>query len=160
MEVTSRDGLVELLGASIGPDEARAAVDREADGLNLGRNLTTAEGYEVLRRVEDSGGPAGLAARIALRRLQRTSPVQASGQFRAVSPGEGPVDVAEIERLLAIGLGTPRARELVVQAMGLLGVAGRVLEREDAARVLDAIGDTNPSMASYARFAKVKILLR
>jgi len=158
MEVSSRDALVELLGASIGAAEARAAVDREADAMKLGRNLTTAEGFEVLRRVESAGGPPGLAARIALRRLQRSSPAQASGQYRAAS-NDGPVEVAEIERLLAIGLGAPKARELVHHAMAILGVAGEALDRDAAARLLDAIAETHPTMASYARFAKVKILL-
>lgn len=161
MEITSRDGIVALLGSSIGPEAARSAVDREADAMGFGNALTTLEGLDLLKRLEQAGGPSGLAARITLQRLERNASTQGSGQFRPSSIPEAPVRIAEIERILAVGVGEKKARELLHQALAFLGFAGEEgLTKENAVRALDVIEETQPSAASVARFAKVKIHLR
>lgn len=160
MNVMSRAAIAELLSSALGAEAARAAVEREATALGLGNALTTAEGLELLHRLEAGGGAPGLAAQIALQRLERSSSPHASGQFRPSGAPEAFVPVAEIQRLLAVGLGERKGGELLHQALALLGLVEAELSKADAVRVLDLIEETTPAAASVARFAKVRIHLK
>jgi hypothetical protein len=160
MDVSSRAAIAALLSSSLGSEAARAAVDREAAVLGFGNALTTLEGVELLHRLESGGGPAGLAARIVLQRLERSASGQSSGQFRPSSIPEAAIRVAEVQRLLAVGLGDKRAHDVLHQALALLGLSEDELSKADAVRVLDVIEETTPPAASVARFAKVRIHLK
>jgi hypothetical protein len=158
MEVTSLQAIVKLLGASLGEEAARTAVEAEARVSGLGQHLTTAEGVELLKRLESRGGPVGLAARLVLSKLGRFS-AKASGTFTAVAPADKIVTLGELERLLAIGLGGPRAHEVVQQAAAFLCVIGPEVTKDEALKLLDLIEETHPNASSAARFTKVKVLL-
>jgi hypothetical protein len=87
MEVESLDTVVELLSAALGDQMAREVVAREARALGLGNNVTGTEQFALLKRIEAIPGAPGLAARLALLRLQRSRPALSTmPPSAAVSP--------------------------------------------------------------------------
>jgi hypothetical protein len=167
MPVDSLETIVNLLASSLGDDAAREIVSREAGALGLGNNLTTDEALRLLGRIEASSGPASLAARLAIIRVRRSSsatmPRVAPAATDAPPPSpraEPIVLVAEIVELFAKSLGDEKARAVVDEALGRLGLTGPRLRRSDASKLLDIVSDGGGLPGSVARFAKVRFLLR
>jgi hypothetical protein len=162
LELRSVDAIIAQLEPVLGTVHATDLVRREAAAAGLGTHLTTEEALDLLHRIEALGGPAGLAARVARSRAERALTSEAATTaYRSVPPPPGDkVTVERITQLLGASLGHARAAELVAQVMGLAGMSGVDLARDDAVRLLDIIEQTHPHAASAARFAKVTILLR
>lgn len=174
MAIESVDALVAALTESLGEEQARAIVRREAAALGLGSHLTNAESLRLLRQIEALSGPAGLAARLLVVRLQRTrmsglmarttpdpnSPQAPASHTPVIETDGTRVPVSELAGLFAKSLGEPVAEELVKKAMARLGIAGDALTRKEAEAILDNIEALGGVAAAVARFAKVRFLLR
>lgn len=170
MTVETLESLVSALAGSIGEDQARAIVTREAARLGLSANLTPAERVRLLRHIEALSGPVGLAARLLLVRLERSLTSTASSTSsqhlepaRPPSPSQASPDrvpVVELVVLFSKSLGETVADDLVRRTMAKLKIAGESLSAKDAAAILDAIDLAGGVAGAVARFAKVRFLLR
>jgi hypothetical protein len=183
METDALDPIIELLAGSLGDDTARDIVRREAQAMGLGAIASDADRIELLRRIEAQSGPAGLAARLALMRLQRQRSL--SGKMPAVTNGAsggarqpdakhdtgpigsdkqadqaGRVSRAELVDLFAKSLGATSAEAIVKRAMLRTGLPGPTMTAKEATLVLDAIENDGGVGAAVARFAKVRFLLK
>lgn len=190
MLVNSIEELIETLAQSLGDQQARVVVSREAAALSYGPALSPAEAMVLLGKIETLNGTAGLAARLVRVRLERavtseakkpptapretvpreTSPRETGPhQVTAAAPKSAPlVAVVELEALFAKSLGDAAAKDVVHRAVVQLGLtpvasgasATPSIRREDASRLLDLIEGSGGVAAAVASFAKARFLLR
>lgn len=157
------DALIALLATSLGDDSARAIVTREARALSLEEPRTQEDFLLLLRAIERLGGTAGLAARLAITRIERGVPLLGAHakpvSLPAAASTAKPVAVSEIVRMLAQTLGDEQAAAAVTKGMSSLALKGPALRKDDAVHLLDAIVAEGGTVGTVARFAKVRLLL-
>ena len=162
--------IVELLKSSLGEGPAESLVLREAAQARLNNISSPADGLLLLRRIEALGGAAGLAAKLAIGRLQRGVPFaslsnseQASRATVAPTPAVNtrpPVQLKEIIGQLSRAIGDEKASDAVYQAMGELRIPGPTLSDPDVIRLLELLATRGGGVGTVARFAKVRFMLQ
>ncbi len=158
------DALISLLATSLGDESAKVIVTREARALKLEEPRTQEDFLLLLRAIERLGGTGGLAARLAITRIERGVPLLGAHASAASLPPAAanaakPIPVAEIVRMLAQTLGEEQASAVVTKAMHSLGLTGPGLRKDDAVHLLDTIVVEGGTVGTVARFAKVRLLL-
>lgn len=172
MTIETLESLVLALAGSVGEEQAREVVRREAARLGLSANLTPGERLKLLHEIESLSGPIGLAARLLVVRLARSrdlphaSGAASSTQLEAARPAPASaaagarVPVAELVELFSKSLGEIVAFDLVRSTMARLGISGDSLSPIEAETILDAIDASGGVAGAVARFAKVRFLLK
>jgi hypothetical protein len=170
MTIETLESLVLALAGSVGEEQAREVVRREAARLGLSANLTPGERLKLLHEIESLSGPVGLAARLLIVRLARSrdqpsaSGAASSTQLEAARPppsaASSRVPVAELVELFSKSLGEIVAFDLVRSTMARLGIVGDSLSPIEAETILDAVDASGGVAGAVARFAKVRFLLK
>ncbi|MBL9025433.1 MAG: hypothetical protein JNL21_24775 [Myxococcales bacterium] len=171
MTIETLESLVLALAGSVGEEQAREIVRREAARLGLSANLNPGERLKLLHEIESLSGPIGLAARLLVVRLARSrdlpgaSGAASSTQLEAARPAPASaagarVPVAELVQLFSKSLGEIVAFDLVRSTMARLGIVGDSLSPIEAETILDAIDASGGVAGAVARFAKVRFLLK
>ena len=163
--------IIELLKSSLGEGPAESLVLREAAQARLNNISSPADGLLLLRRIEALGGAAGLAAKLAIGRLQRGVPFaslsnseQASRATVAPTPpavnARPPLQLSELIGQLSRAIGDEKAADAVYQAMGELRIPGPTLSDPEVIRLLELLATRGGGVGTVARFAKVRFMLQ
>jgi hypothetical protein len=155
------DDVIEALAQNVDRAYATMLVEREIRERCLEGPMSLEAAMTILRSIENRGGAAGIAARLASLRLTRKA-AEAATSGHTPQPAVQPRARIRVRQVIAILVGTlgPEVAEQTVAeglaAMGLQGTS--VLDEEQAIALLDRLA-TNPSLTAIARFAKVRLLM-
>ncbi|MFO0552527.1 MAG: hypothetical protein U0271_29325 [Polyangiaceae bacterium] len=164
--------IVEMLTPSLGAARARELCEQAAKDEGITGPVTPAHTVAILKRLEKSRDTAGLAARLALARLDRQShasvadlpaasePLSTAAPASQAARPKQSVQQAEIVAILARSLGDAKAAESVAKCLAALGIQRSELTPEEAGRVFDNLMTEGGVVATVARFAKARFLLR
>jgi hypothetical protein len=162
--------IIDLLKTSLGEGPAEALVLREAAAAKLSTIASPADGLNLLRRIEALGGTAGLAAKLAIGRLQRGVPfssLSSAGEPTRVSLAPTPavkaqqsLAISDLIAQLSRAIGDEKAADAVYQAMGELRIPGPTLSETEVIRLLELLATRGGGVGTVARFAKVRFMLQ
>lgn len=146
-----------LLAHTLGQEKSTEVVEATATRLGLrGPFFEHHEAEAVLEHLAKTGGLVGIAARFAQRRGLRTDDAAPPSSARPREPASARATVVE---LLSAAIGADKAEEAIMAASRTLGF-GATLTEGQAIAILEELASAPGPIATTARFAKARFLLR